>query len=418
MLFHPIYIQAETLLRQGKPEEAINRLQAHLAQYPEDSQAKFLLAWAYYMSNELPEARNMAEALFAEDPEQSQLVNLIAEIDLAEDKYDDAAKKAQFLVEKDPNQAQPYILLARIKFLQRYYDAALQHIERALELDAENKEALNLRVRISDTIGNYDKARDSIQELLYLDPENPTTLANLGLQQLNDGNVTEALETFSQALSIQPTNMLARHGMMEGLRSRFWIYRLFYHYQRFISRLSAKNSWIFIIGTYLAARAIGGMAEVSEGNLQLILNIVVIIIALTFFLSWVINPLLNLVLSQNKYGKLLLDDREKKMANLTGVSLLLAILSFIGFALTGFYRLLVSGFLFLGLMIPAGTHLNPSKEEKQKKLRNFGLALLASGMLAIAFDGGILLIITFVGLLGYQFYFNRMMINEFSRKFD
>lgn len=418
MLFHPTYIQAETLLRQGKTDEAIKRLQAHLAEFPEDDHAKYLLAWAYYLSNRLPEARTAAELLFAEDPEQPQLVNLLAEIDLAEDKYDDAESKAKFLISADPNSADPYILLARIKFLQRNYDAALLNTNKALELDAENKEALNLKVRVSDTLGHYAEAQRSIDDLLYLDPENPTTLANLGLQRLNDGKITEALEHFSQALSIQPTNMLARHGMMEALKSRFWIYRLFYHYQKLMSRLSAGNSWAIIIGTYLVARILGGMAEASQGKIQFILNALVILIAITFFLSWVINPLLNLVLSQNKYGKLLLDEREKKMAKLTGMSLLVAAVSFIAFFFTDSYRLLLTGLLFVGLMIPAGTFLNPDKEDRQVKLRNFGLGILISGLIAIAFGGGFFLIIAFLGLLGYQFYFNKMMISEFSRKFD
>lgn len=418
MIYHPIYMQAETLLRQGKPEEAIKRLQAHLAEFPDDGQAKYLLAWAFYLGHQLPEARTAAETLFGEDPERAELVALLAEIDLAEDKYEDAESKARFLIGTDPNRPEAYLLLARVKFLQRHYDSALEYTSKTLELDSENKEALNLRVRISDMIGQYDKARESIEELLQLDPENPTTLANLGFQYLNEGKVRHALDTFAQALSIQPTNMLARHGMMEGLRSRFWIYRLFYLYQKFISRLSAKNSWLLIIGTYLAARAIGGIAEASEGKWQIVLNLLVVIIAITFFLSWVINPLLNLVLSQNKYGKLLLDDREKKMAKLTGISLLIALVSFLAFSMTGFYRLLISGFLFIGLMIPAGTYLNPSNEEKQLKLRNVGLAILVSGLIAILLDGGPFLIIPFLGLLGYQFYFNRMMINDFSRKFD
>ncbi|MCB0687302.1 MAG: tetratricopeptide repeat protein [Saprospiraceae bacterium] len=418
MYLHPTYIQVETLLRHGKTDEAIKRLHTHLAEHPDDLHARYLLAWAFYLSHKLVDARTAAEGLFAEDPEQPHLINLLAEIDLAEEKYEAAETKARFLIGSDADHVAPYLLLARIKFLQRNYDAALIHVDKALEIDPENKEALNLKVRISDTLGQYEMAQKSIDELLQLDPENPTTLANLGLQKLNEGKITESLELFAQALAIQPTNMLARHGMMEALKSKFWIYRLFYHYQKFVSRLSAKNSWVLIIGTYLAARVIGGLAEASNGNLQIILNTLVVLMALTFFLSWVINPLLNLVLSQNKYGKLLLDDREKKMAKLTGASMLIAILSFAGYFLVGYYRFLLAGFIFIGLMIPAGTFLNPEKTDKQQKLRKIGLVILLTGLLAIIFEGGIFLIITLLSLLGYQFYFNKMMISQFSRKFE
>ncbi|MBK8505080.1 MAG: tetratricopeptide repeat protein [Saprospiraceae bacterium] len=417
-MMHPLHFHVETLLRQGKTDEAIKRLQSHLGEYPEDEHAKYLLAFSYYLSNKLHEARTAAEVLFSSDPEQPHLISLLAEIDIAEDKYDDAESKAKFLIGLDPNFANAFVLLGRVKYLQGYYDVALQQISKALELDPENREALNLKVRLSDAIGQYDQARESINELLNLDPENPTTLANLGIQMLNEGKVTEALEIFSRALSIQPTNMLARHGMMEALKSRFWIYRLFYQYQKMMSRLSAKNSWMVIIGTYVFARILGGVADVSEGTLQSVLNALVILIAITFFLSWVINPLLNLVLSKNKYGKLLLDDREKKMANLTGISLLIAIICLIGYFVTAYYRLLLAGLLFIGLMIPAGTWLNPDKEDKQQKLRNFGGAILVAGMAAIVFGGGLFLVLSFLGLFGYQFYFNKMMISDFSRKFE
>jgi hypothetical protein len=185
-----------------------------------------------------------------------------------------------------------------------------------------------------------------------------------------------------------------------------------------MSRLSAGNSWMFIIGTYIFARILGGVADVSEGTLQFALNALVILIAITFFLSWVINPLLNLVLSQNKYGKLLLDDREKKMANLTGISLLIAIICLIGYFATAYYRLLLAGLLFVGLMIPAGTWLNPDKDDKQQKLRNFGGGILVLVLAAVAYGGGVFLVLSLLGFLGYQFYFNKMMISDFSRKFE
>lgn len=417
-MMHPVHLQVETLLRHNKTEDAIRRLQTHLTEYPDDDHAKYLLAFAYYLSNRLPEARQAAEILHSSDPEQPHVVRLLTEIDIAEDQYSAAEAKANFLVSLDPDDADAYVLLGRVRYLQNYYDSALQHIDKALGLDAGHKEALNLKIRISDTVGNYDQARASIKELLHLDPENPTTLANHGIQLLNEGQVEEALRIFSQALSLQPTNMLARQGMMEALKSRFWIYRLFYHYERFMARLSGGNAWMVIIGTYVAARVIGGIADVSEGNLKWILNGAVILIALTFFLSWVVNPLMNLLLSQNKYGKLLLDLREKKMARLTGICLLLSLLSLVAFLVTGYYQALLGTLLFAGLMIPAGTHLNPPKEERQKKLRIFGLVILAVGLVGILISESSIFLIAFLGLFVYQFYYNKLMISEFSRKFE
>jgi tetratricopeptide (TPR) repeat protein len=419
-MMHAIHLRAETLIKQGRYEEAIKSLSAHLTQYSDDAFAKYLLAYSFLLTNKIKEGRPIAETLMAEDPEQNYVVRLLAEMDLAEDKYGDAETKANFLVTMDPGNADAYILLSRVKYLQRYYDVALKHIDRALELDADSDEALNLRIRITDMMGDYDEVKASLNELLNRNPENPTTLANLGMQQLNEGKVSEALETFSKALSLQPTNMLARHGMMEALKSRFFVYRLFFQYQKLMSKLSGKQAWLFIIGTYIGARVLGRIADQTNGTLQIIMNAVVIIIAITFFLSWVINPLMNLYLSMNKYGRLLLDEDDKKMGNLTGLSLLVSLTSLGLFLFFGLDWAFMAMLLFLGLMIPTGTYLMPQTEEKQKKLKFFGISIFIFGLLGIVFSKatGIFFLIAILGLLGYQFYFNRLMINSFSRKFE
>ena len=417
---HPIHLRAETLLKQGRYRDVISGLRPHLADHSDDLFAQYLLSYALLLSNQLKESRSIAESLMATDPEQTHVVRLLAEIDIAEDRYTDAEAKANFLVRMDPGNVQGHLLVSRIKFLQRYYDAALTHIDRALELDPGSVEGLNLRIRITDMLGQYDKATDSIQELLNRDPENPTSLANLGMQKLNEGKVNEALEVFAQALAIQPTNMLARHGMKEALKSKFIVYRLFFQYQKIMSRLSGRQAWLFIIGTYLGAQIVSSWAGNMDGRWKGVMNAFVILIALTFFLSWVINPLMNLYLSTNKYGKLLLDDDEKRMSHLTGLSLLTALFSLTLFLVFGREEALLTALLFLGLMIPAGTYLLPRTKEKQKRLKVLGLLILAVGLLGISVlqASGLVFTIAILGLLAYQFYFNKLMISSFSRKFD
>ena len=417
----PISLKVDLLLKQNRAKEAITLLRNHLALHPDDIKSQLQLALALYLNHELRESREMAETLLAEHPMEFGIVNLLAELDISEEKLDDAEKKGKYLLDLDPENPHFHLLMARIKEGQRYYDTALRHLNKALELDPGHVDALNFKAVIASRIGDKVEVTESINELLSLDPENPTSIANHGLQLLQQGKVKDALVRFEEALSLQPSNPLARHGMQEALKSKFWIYRMFFSYKQFISKLSGNQAWLFIIGTYIGYRLLAKAAENAEGLLKTLLTILVIAIAATFLLSWVINPLMNLFLWTNKYGQILLDKEAKTMSKFTGISLLLSLIFIATYFILGNVGFLVAGAFFAGMMIPAGTFLLPTTEEKQKKLRTFALIILGlgvSGLILPAEAGNLLFWGAILGLLGYQFYFNRMMINDFSRKFE
>ena len=417
----PVSMKVDLLLQQNRTAEALALLRNHLAEYPNDLKAKLQLALALYLNNELKSSRAMAEMLLAENPLEFGIINLLAEIDLSEEKYVDAQNKADYLLDLDPENAHYHLLQARIKESQRFYDSALNSVSKALELDPENVDALNFKALIADRIGYREVVASSVQELLNLDPENPTSMSNHGLQLLDQGRTKEALIRFEEALSLQPSNPLARHGMQEALKSRFWLYRLFFQYKKFISKLSGNQAWLFIIGSYLVYRVLISLAENAEGVMKILLIICVVIIAASFLLSWVINPLMNLFLWTNKYGKILLDQEAKIMAKWTGIALGMSITSLGCYFLTQISDFLVASVFFAAMMIPSGTFLLPSKEEDQKRLRFFGLLILALGLLGLVIpstEGNLFFWGAIIGLLVYQFYFNKLMISHFSRKFE
>ena len=417
----PASLKADFLLKQNRTKEAIKLLQDHLADYPMDMRARTQLALAHYLNHDLRTSRKMAEDLLTEYPMEFGLVNLLAEIDLTEEKYADAQIKVDHLFQLDPENPHYHLLQARLKEAQRYYDSALMHVNKALALDAENVDALNFKALLADRVGRPDEVAASVQELLTLDPENPTSIANHGLQLLDQGKTQEALERFQEALAIQASNPLARHGMQEALKSRFWIYRAFFQYRKFVSKLSGNQAWLFIIGTYIGYRILFNLAENSDGLVKILLTTLVVLIAASFLLSWVINPLMNLFLWSNRYGKVLLDAEAKTMARYTGLALLFSLSSIVLYFTVGQSVLLVAGAFFAGMMIPAGTFLLPTKAKKQQRLKYLGLIILIfgiTGLILPSTSGNLFFWGAILGLLGYQFYFNQMMISEFSRKFE
>ena len=412
----PIISRINQLYGQGRFKEAIDYLKTHLSENTDDGYLKYLLAQSYYHDDQQKEARALTEQLISEDPENMQITELMANIDIAEEKYNDADVKADWLLNNDDTDTDYLLLKARVKFGQRYYDTSLEYTDKALELDAENEEALNLRILITN-IFYPNQSEESVNKLLDLDPENPSSIANHGMMLLRQGNHKEALERFKEALSRQPSNQMARHGMTEALKSKFFLYRLIYKFFNFTSTLDGNKTWMLIIGIMIAQRVLRSAADNSEGGLKILLTTATIAVSLFVFLTWVINPIINLYLNLNPYGKLLLDDDDKTMAKYTGISLLIGLLSLAGYLAFKEDRLWIAGVLFIAMMIPLGTYLNPITEDKKEKLKYFTIALLVIGLLVIVFAPS-LIFIPALGLIGYQFYYNSMMINDFSRKYE
>ena len=354
MIVNPILKRVELLLQQDRYKEAEEMVKNYLDDDPSSEYGRYLLAYILFYKGDARGAFQIAEQLREENPSNLAYLELMAEINIKEDEYEAADEKIEILINEDPEDTRYLSMQARSYFAQRRYDSALQYANLTLENDPEDLTALNLKSTISGILGHKEVALNTIEEALESDPENPYTIANHGQQLLAQGKVNEALERFSHALSLNPTNEYAQYGMQQGLKSKFFLYRLFMKYYGLMARLTANGSWAFVIGAYVCYRAILYLSK----TMPFLLPLVYVIMAF-FILSWVINPLMNLYLMTNKYGRHLLDNNEKTMAKLTGGALVLAIISFsIYFTLDlSFY--LMYGIFFVAMMIPLGTFLLP-----------------------------------------------------------
>ena len=306
-----------------------------------------------------------------------------------------------------------FVLEARAKFGQRNYDKALAAVQKALEYDANNIEALNLKILVEGQLGKTHP-QESIEHALELNPENPYTIANHAYQLLRDNKVDAALERASEALQKDPNNPFAQQVMAEALRSRFWIYRLFFKYSEFVSRLTEKGSWAFIIGIYIAYRILIR----SSKEYPVLLPLVYLFCGL-FILSWLIRPISNLFLYFNKYGKLLLDKDETKMAISVGIALSVSIVSlclyFAGISQKLFFDLAIVAGLSA---IPLSTYLSPTQKNNQQRLTYLTYGLIGMGLLSLLPNMHVFLVFFLLGIFAYQWIVNGILIKEGARVID
>ena len=405
--------RVELLLSQGRTKEAKEQVKNYLEQDPTSEYARYLLGYILFFEGKTKESEHILLQLQEENPENPGYLALMAEINIKEEEYEAAEEKTDMLLNMAPDEVQFHNLKSRVKFAQRYFDSALKFANSALTIDPENLEALNQKTMLSGLLGDRDSARNTILEALERNPEDPHTIANHANQLLKEGKVKESLDRFAEALRLNPTNALARYGMQEAMKSKFWLYKLFYKYFDVMGRLTANGSWGFIIGIYVLYRII-----VSFSDTYPILKPLVYFLLVFFVLSWVINPLMNLYLMTNKYGQLLLDDDDKKMAKLTGASLLISVVAFGLYFSLGGETNLMAGIFFIGMMIPLGSFLTPYQEAVRKKLTIATVTILVVGVLGLVLVNDTLLTTSLLGLFGYQIYMNSVSISSSSRRME
>ncbi len=402
------------LINQGRNQEAKKLLEDHLDNNPENDALKYYYAFTLLRLGENDKSREITDMLMTANPEDARIMELSIDIDIKDELLQKAESKAEIYIDMDPGNASAYLSMAQVKVAQNNYDKTQYFVDKALEIDPENISALNLKIMVQGILGEED-TNASIDTALELQPENASTVANHGIQLLREGKTDEALERLEYALSLEPTNYLARYGMLEAMKNKFWPYRMLFKFKMFCSKLTAKGSWGLIIGFYIVYQIILSVAR-SMPHLEPFLMPIVYAMFGFFILTWILDPLMNIYLQTNKYGKLLLEKDDKKMANLCGIALIGAILSLLFMIVSprGAWMAMIFGLS----LIPLGTFLNPTQAKNQKKTTYFTIGLVTIGLLALLTGGDMIIFGFIIAVFAYQWYFNSVMIGENARVMD
>ena len=153
--------------------------------------------------------------------------------------------------------------------------------------------------------------------------------------------------------------------MIAALKARYLLYRIMLRYYLWMSRLNKRGQWAFIVGLWVGVQVLRGVEE-SRPELGPVIRPLLILYAAFVFASWLADPVFNLTLLFNRYGRYLLNTHKRVGAILVGVLLLVAF-GLLGAALTlsGSLELwcFLLGALALALTLPvaATTRGRPGK---------------------------------------------------------
>ncbi|WP_333820973.1 tetratricopeptide repeat protein [Ohtaekwangia sp.] len=406
--------RAQQLVTQQRYKDAETALRSVLSIEPNNTTALALFAICLSEQDNQPEAIKVIQSAIGNESDNDYLLYLASLFYFKDDKPKEAEKFIRNAISYDPHNADYLGLLAGIKLSQKEWKEALEFANNGLENDPDNLQCLNARSTALYKLDKKEEAYSTIQEALNKDPENELTHTNIGWSLLEKGDHNKALEHFREALKINPNYAYAKAGLVEGLKARYWFYRIFLKYAFWISNFKNGGQWAVILGLYFGVKILRGIAASNE-TLGVFLYPIIYLYTAFAISTWVITPLSNLFLRLNVYGRYALTEEETNSSNFVGISLLLSIIGFIAYLFTGNFLFIMLGIFGIAMMIPLSSMYNPVKKSRQNILMIYAgiLAFIGFGAMYefISTDEvGVLAPVFIFGVVIYQWVANALIM--------
>jgi len=398
--------RAQLLLAQSRPADAEREAMLALAAEPEDTDALALLAISLGDQQKGKQAMAAAEKAVGLAPDNSYLHYVRAFTLHRSDENDLARSALQESLRLEPENAEAFSLLAAIELARGDWKAALKAAEQVLQMDPEHVRATNFRAMALVHLGRKGEATESVDFALHRAPDNALSHANQGWNYLHKNNPRRAQEFFREALRLEPNMEYARRGMLDALRARNPIYRGMLAYFLWMGRQGSHLQWGIMIATYFFSRFLGTILEAHPDSSALI---ALAIVFYSFgYLTWTAQPMFNLLLCFDRFGRHVLSRDERYAAFWFGLAFSAMLGCLVWWPLGGEGIALISAVIFAALSICLAATF--SREGRGRLLlgsMTIVLAIIAaSGVRNLIVDTGPSYVSEirtfFVGFLGFQ----------------
>ncbi len=317
-------LRAQILISQSRWDMAQGELRSALAADGQNPELHRLLAFCLCQAEEFERAEEEARTAIGLAPDSGACHRMLAIVLADRHKYAAAAVAAEQAIAFDPFDVEAFGTLARVRYSQEDWQGMLAASEQGLAIEPENTGCNNLRAMALVKLGRRAEAGQTLDAALAREPANAFTHANRGWSMLEAGKPQEALDHFRESLAFDPEMEWGRAGIVESLKSRNIIYRWLLRYFLWIAKLSPRARWGVVLGGYFLFRALFWFAE-SHPAAEPYCMPVVYAYAAFALLTWLGQPLFNLLLFTDKLGRRALSPDQKLQAVSIGGVLLAAL---------------------------------------------------------------------------------------------
>ncbi|MDX2246213.1 MAG: tetratricopeptide repeat protein [Bacteroidia bacterium] len=364
----------ELLIGQRRYDMAEKEIRQQMGDFPDNPLVRSYLGISLLGQGRVEDAKKEVEHAIGLAPDFSFAHGLLSRIYYQEGKTKEALASVEEAIRIDPSDANQFVHLAYIQFSRNKWDEALAAAEQGLSLDPEHVDGINIRARILVKLGRSPEASAAFDASMNKNPENAYTHINRGWALLEEGRYDEALKHFKEGVRLDPDNEVARSGLVEGLKAKYWIYRAYLKFAFWMENMNSGLRWAMMIGFILVANSLP--------------MIMPFYLALIFF-SWFSSILFNILLRFNSYGKYALSEEQIRYSNIFA--------SLLGVGVVGLITGLAAniplaeniGIVCLGLLFPVtGTFSKSRKSSRQKSLwMTYGFVLTGLAFILTSFLG-------------------------------
>lgn len=379
-------LRAEQLVETRRINDAIKELELALGFEPNNSRALWLMSTSYFNIGDYDRSMAFARSLVAAEPDSDYGHYMLALNFNQQQKPEKAEEHIRRSLSINPNDADYYAFLGQLYMDKKEWEKALEYAAEGLANDAENAACLNIRSITLTKLGRGDELKVSIAESLSANPQDAGTHAAAGWSKLETRKYSEAKVHFAEALRLDPNNEWARSGMIEALKAKNIFYRGFLQYFFWVSKFKNQTQWAIIIIIYFGQRVLRFAAKGMP-----FLYIPYFILIGFSYLTWIIDPLFNLVVLTDRHGRYLLDKREKTGAIFVGSGLGLAMACLVLALSLNLDKLFYPAIYFASIIIPVATYYGLSQFTRN-------LAKIGIFTAVLAAVGGIALVLVALGL--------------------
>ncbi len=366
-MMNPRIARAQMLLSQRRADLAEKELGQALADEPNHPLAHALMALCLSESEQFDRAVHHAKQAIVSAPDIAFPHYSMAIVCARRNQLKEAGEAVRAAIDLEPLNPDYHELLGKIHASRHEWKEALECAKEALSCDAEHVDARNLKTLALRNLGQGDAAQAEMLETLAEDPDNAWTHTNLGWQYLEKKDTKQAMHHFREALRIDPELEWARMGVVETLKSRSAVYRVFLRYFLLMGRLTRSGQWKVILGLWLLYMVLNQVAlnvpAVAPWVFPLLVAYILFVLG-----TWLAGPLADLALRLHPFGKLALSRKERRASNWIGACLLAMFVSgALGVAIGNAGFAYLAGF-FLLMLLPLGATLKAAWPQPQKAM--------------------------------------------------
>lgn len=320
---HPQLQRAQMLLSQGRSEMAETELRQVLVTDPNDAFAHMLLAACLLDQKQYDQATEEAGQAIHLAPDEAYAHYMMGQVMYHRNRFDEAQRAAESAIALDPYDADYFALMSAIAMERYQWQEALEAAEQGLDAEPDHVRCVNLRAMALTKMGRGDEAEHAMDVALQNAPENAYSHANKGWTHLHQGRPKDSLVHFREALRLEPDLEYARAGIVEAMKARNPIYRWLLALFLYLSSFSPRVQIMLVLGVALGQRVLAGVAE-NVPALGPLLPVIVFGYLTFVWMTWCGPMLFNLILRFDRFGRLVLSDKERRQSTIVGIYLLVA----------------------------------------------------------------------------------------------